>query len=85
MLDKQLESQIRKLWDRFWSGGLVNPIDAITQMSYLIFMKRLEDEDNKRQQEAGFSGEKWSRFKSQAALLWSSPCRRGREISKRGI
>ncbi|MBI2971760.1 MAG: SAM-dependent DNA methyltransferase [Candidatus Aenigmarchaeota archaeon] len=73
MLDKQLESQIRKLWDRFWSGGLVNPIEAITQMSYLIFMKRLEDEDTKRQQEADFSGVKYkSIFHGHEECKWSN-------------
>jgi type I restriction enzyme M protein len=29
MLDATLKSKIRKLWDRFWSGGLTNPIVAI--------------------------------------------------------
>ena len=58
MLDTNLKSKINKLWDKFWSGGLSNPITAIEQMSYLIFMKKLEDEDNKRDQEAKFTGEK---------------------------
>src|SRR3989344_3423031 len=60
MLDATLKSKIRKLWDRVWSGGLTNPLYAIEQMSYLIFMKKLEDEDNKRQQEANFTGEKYN-------------------------
>ena len=59
MLDTNLKSKINKLWDKFWAGGLSNPITAIEQMSYLIFMKRLEDEDNKREQEAKFTGEKY--------------------------
>ena len=45
MLAPELKSQINKLWDRFWSGGIANPLTAIEQMSYLIFMKRLEDLD----------------------------------------
>ena len=61
MLDTNLKSKINKLWDKFWSSGLSNPITAIEQMSYLIFMKKLEDEDNKRRQEAEFTGQ---RFKS---------------------
>lgn len=72
MLDAQLKSQIRKLWDRFWSGGLVNPITAIEQMSYLLFMKRLEDEDNKRKQEADFAGLKYkSIFEGHGNCKWS--------------
>lgn len=46
VLAPELKSQINKLWDRFWSGGIANPLTAIEQMSYLIFMKRLEDLDS---------------------------------------
>lgn len=72
MLDATLKSQIRKLWDRFWSGGLTNPIEAIMQMSYLIFMKKLEDEDNKKVQEAAFIGKKHkSIFEGHEKCKWS--------------
>ncbi len=46
LTDPQLKSKIDALWDRFWSGGIANPLTAIEQMSYLIFLKRLEDKDN---------------------------------------
>jgi len=72
MLDANLKSKIKKLWDKFWSSGLSNPITAIEQMSYLIFMKKLEDEDNKREQEAQFTGEKHkSIFKGHEDCKWS--------------
>jgi len=72
MLDQNLKSKINKLWDKFWSSGLSNPITAIEQMSYLIFMKKLEDEDNKREQEAQFVGEKYkSIFKGREDCKWS--------------
>jgi len=45
MLHAELKSKIRKLWDKFWSGGISNPLQAIEQISYLIFMKKLEDKD----------------------------------------
>jgi len=48
LTDPQLKSKVDALWDRFWSGGIANPITAIEQMSYLIFLKRLEDMDNAR-------------------------------------
>ena len=44
-LAPELKSKIDTLWDRFWSGGMSNPLQSIEQMSYLIFMKRLEDMD----------------------------------------
>ena len=73
MLDTNLKSKINKLWDKFWSGGLSNPITAIEQMSYLIFMKKLEDEDEKRIREAGFTGEKYvSAFKGHEDCKWKN-------------
>jgi len=44
-LAPELKSKIDAPWDKFWSGGLSNPLSSIEQMSYLIFMKRLEDMD----------------------------------------
>jgi len=73
MLDSNLKSKIRKLWDRFWSGGLTNPLLAIEQMSYLIFMKKLDDEDDKKVREADFTGQKYeSIFKAHKNCKWSN-------------
>jgi len=53
----ELKSLIDKLWDRFWSGGIANPLTAIEQITYLLFMKRLDDLDMKRKQDSEFTGE----------------------------
>ncbi|WP_459641414.1 class I SAM-dependent DNA methyltransferase, partial [Flavobacterium sp. CGRL2] len=42
MLTIEIKNKIQLLWDRLWSGGLANPITAIEQISYLLFMKKLE-------------------------------------------
>ncbi len=58
-----LKSLIDKLWNNFWSGGISNPLTAIEQITYLIFMKRLDDLEAKRERDAAFTGEKYtSRF-----------------------
>lgn len=44
-LAPELKSKIDQLWYKFWSGGLSNPLMSIEQMSYLIFMERLEEMD----------------------------------------
>jgi len=46
MLSARLKADIQKLWDAFWSGGIANPITAIEQITYLVFLKRLEDLDD---------------------------------------
>ena len=56
MLAPQLKSKIRQLWDAFWSGGIANPLTAIEQITYLIFLKRLEDLDNERAREGHING-----------------------------
>lgn len=56
MLNQAMRAKIDALWDRFWSGGIANPLSAMEQISYLLFMRRLDDEDAKRQEDAEFLG-----------------------------
>jgi type I restriction enzyme M protein len=72
MLDAELKSKINLLWNKFWSGGISNPLNAIEQMSYLIFMKRLEDEDNSREQNAKLLGDEFTSIFPKNELKWSS-------------
>lgn len=68
-----LKSLIDKLWQNFWEGGIANPLTAIEQITYLIFMKRLDDLEAKRERDAGFTGEKYtSRFKGKFQIPGSN-------------
>lgn len=49
LTDSKLKAQVDQLWNMFWSGGLSNPLDAIEQLSYLIFFKRMQEEEDRRQ------------------------------------
>ena len=61
--NSNIKSLIDRLWNNFWSGGISNPLTAIEQITYLIFMKRLDDLETKRERDADFTGEKYdSRF-----------------------
>jgi type I restriction enzyme M protein len=55
-----LKSKIDQLWDKFWSGGISNPLTAIEQITYLLFMKRLDDLDIKKKADAEFTGEHYT-------------------------
>lgn len=58
-----LKSKIDQLWNKFWSGGISNPLTAIEQITYLLFMKRLDDLDLKQVQDAEWTNETFtSRF-----------------------
>lgn len=59
----QLKGLIDRLWNSFWSGGIANPLTAIEQITYLIFMKRIDILETKRERDAEFTGETYtSRF-----------------------
>ncbi|RLA70457.1 MAG: SAM-dependent DNA methyltransferase, partial [Epsilonproteobacteria bacterium] len=69
----QLKSLIDKLWNKFWSGGISNPLTAIEQITYLIFMKRIDELDTKRKADAEWTGEPFtSLFEGdKETLRWS--------------
>jgi type I restriction enzyme M protein len=54
-----LQSKIDKLWDSFWSGGIANPMTAIEQITYLLFMKQIDEIDMIRKGNAEFAGGKY--------------------------
>jgi type I restriction enzyme M protein len=39
----ELKSKIDRIWDAFWSGGISNPLEVIEQITYLLFIRRLDD------------------------------------------
>ena len=52
MITNELKTKIDSLWTIFWTGGLANPLDVIEQMTYLMFIRDLDDTDNLRVREA---------------------------------
>lgn len=73
MLRGDLRDKIRELWDRFWSGGIANPLTAVEQISYLIFLKRLEDIDDMEAQRAARNGLQYeSRFLGYDGCRWTA-------------
>ncbi|HGY2240372.1 TPA: N-6 DNA methylase [Klebsiella pneumoniae] len=74
-----LQSAIKRLWDKFWSSGISNPLTAIEQITYLLFMKRLDELDHKRQDEGETSGVKYI---SKFAGTWIPPEERNRPVAE---
>ena len=56
MLSAAIRSKVDQLWDKFWSGGIANPLTAIEQISYLLFLRLLEETDRKNEEDAKFVG-----------------------------
>lgn len=52
----ELKNKIDGLWEIFWNGGITNPLDVVEQMTYLMFIRDLDDTDNLRAKEAAMLG-----------------------------
>src|SRR5258708_25048499 len=78
MITGELKSQIDRLWDAFWSGGISNPLEVIEQITSLLFIKRLDELHTAKERKAVRLGTpidkpvfpadreqlRWSRFKN---------------------
>jgi type I restriction enzyme M protein len=79
MITGEMKNKVDKLWEMFWTGGLTNPLDVIEQITYLMFIRDLDDMDNIRKKdsvmlelsyESIFSGKenmKWSSLRDKPA------------------
>jgi type I restriction enzyme M protein len=74
----ELRSKIDRIWNDFWSGGISNPLEVIEQITYLLFLRRLDDLQTLAEKKARVTGGviedpkflpgqdhlRWSRFKN---------------------
>ncbi len=77
MLTGELRSDIDKVWTAFWTGGLSNPLTVLEQLTYLLFIRRLDELQTAKEAQANLLGTpldkplfqtdqyplRWSRFK----------------------
>jgi len=56
MLNASLKSQIDKIWTTFWSGGISNPLTVIEQITYLLFIRRLDELQIREENKARYTG-----------------------------
>lgn len=74
MITGELKSQIDRIWTDFWSNGIADPLTVIQQISYLIFLKQLDDREiliEKEINQLGSSRKKNIYSESQNELRWS--------------
>lgn len=85
MITGELKSKIDRVWDAFWSGGISNPLEVIEQITYLLFVRRLDDLQTLAERKARVTGGamerpiylpgqehlRWSRFKNDdPEVMW---------------
>ena len=75
MITGDVKSSIDRIWDSFWSGGISNPLEVMEQITYLLFIRFLDDEQRRQESRAKLLGEpvKNPTFKpDQQNLRWSN-------------
>src|SRR5438552_18631650 len=80
MITGDLRTKVDRIWDTMWSGGISNPLSVIEQLTYLLFIKRLDEMQTLKERKAARTGKRieepiftkaqdklrWSRFKETA-------------------
>src|SRR6187549_3254514 len=78
MITGDIKNRIDRVWDAFWSGGISNPLEVIEQITYLLFVRRLDDLHTLAEKKANRLGKpieapvfrpgqqrlRWSKFKN---------------------
>ncbi|AGC67468.1 type I restriction enzyme EcoEI M protein HsdM [Thermoclostridium stercorarium subsp. stercorarium DSM 8532] len=79
MITGEIKNKIDKIWTDIWAGGITNPLTVIEQLTYLMFIRSLDEKELEIEQFEAVSGEKmrkifpqdeegqsmrWSRFKT---------------------
>jgi type I restriction enzyme M protein len=70
----ELKSKIDRVWDAFWSGGISNPLEVIEQITYLMFIRRLDEIQKRKERQANRTGkpiEKPIYIQKTETLRWS--------------
>ena len=56
MITGELKSKVDNIWNTMWSGGISNPLSVIEQLTYLLFIKRLDELHTLRESKAARTG-----------------------------
>lgn len=74
MITGELKSQVDKIWEAFWTGGVSNPLSVIEQFTYLLFVRRLDERQTLQEKKANMIGGKVETpfyTEDQKELRWS--------------
>lgn len=80
MITGELKSKVDRIWETLWAGGIANPLTVIEQLTYLLFIKRLDELQTLKERKAARTGQpiddplfaedqdhlRWSRFRETA-------------------
>ncbi len=61
VLTGELRNQIDAIWNAFWSGGIANPLEVLEQLTYLLFIRRLDELETLEERKAQRTGQPMAR------------------------
>ena len=79
MITGTIKNKVDKIWTDLWAGGIVNPLTVIEQLTYLMFIRSLDEKELETEEFENMTGEvmpkifpqstigqsmRWSRFKN---------------------
>lgn len=56
MITGEIKSQVDKIWEAFWTGGISNPLTVIEQFTYLLFLRRIDERQQLEEKKANITG-----------------------------
>lgn len=56
MITGELKNQVDKIWEAFWTGGISNPLTVIEQFTFLLFLRRLDENQQLEEKKANMMG-----------------------------
>ncbi len=56
MITGELKAKVDRIWDAFWSGGIANPLEVMEQITYLLFIRRLDELQTAKENQANRLG-----------------------------
>ncbi len=75
MVTGEIKSQVDKIWEAFWTGGISNPLTVIEQFTFLLFLRRLDERQQLAEKKAHMIGAEMENAiysKAQKKLRWHS-------------
>ena len=60
MVTGAIKNKVDKIWTDIWAGGITNPLTVIEQLTYLMFIRSLDEKELATEDFENMAGERWS-------------------------
>lgn len=68
MITGVIKNKVDKIWTDIWAGGITNPLTVIEQLTYLMFIRSLDEKELETEEFENMTGEKMDKIFPQSAV-----------------